>query len=176
VLRAAGLADMEAIRRWRNHPEVRRTFIHTAEIAVEQHREWWRITSSDPRSHVLIYENDDVPCGVVIFKDHDVGMRRAEWGFFLDIESLKATGKLFAAWIELEREAVRYGMDQLGLAVMGGRTLASNKSVLELHRRQGFVEVPERCYATDIDGRLTEVVWMELRREQWSFESAPSLR
>jgi RimJ/RimL family protein N-acetyltransferase len=163
MLRPAGDADVDAIRRWRNHPEVRRVFIHNSEITVEQHALWWRETSADPRSHVLIFEHRRTPCAVVIFKDHDRVARSAEWGFFLDIDGLRPAGELLGAWIALEREAIQFGTRNLGLAVMGGRTLASNASVLELHRRHGFVEIPDRVYSVDIDGRSTQVVWMELR-------------
>lgn len=163
MLRAASGADVEAIRRWRNHPDVRRHFIHTKEITPEEHRAWWTAVSADPASTVLVYEVDGVPAGAVIFRDHDPVARTAEWGFFLDVDGLRDRGALLTAWIELERAAIRYGFDILGLAVLGGRTLASNTAVLELHRRCGFREVPQRRYTTEIDGHAREVIWTELR-------------
>jgi UDP-4-amino-4,6-dideoxy-N-acetyl-beta-L-altrosamine N-acetyltransferase len=166
VLRAATDRDVETIRRWRNHPEVRRLFIHTTEITPEQHRAWWERVRADPGSVVLVYEFDGAAAGVVIFRDHDPVARTAEWGFFLDVDGLRARGSLLAAWVGLERAAIRYGFDELGLAVLGGRTLASNVAVLELHRRCGFREVPERRYTTEIDGVACEVVWTELRSDR----------
>lgn len=163
MLRPATDRDVEAIRQWRNHPEVRRHFVHTAEITPEQHLAWWNQVSADPASVVLVYEFDGVPAGAVIFRDHDRVARTAEWGFFLDVDGLAARGGLLPAWIGLERAAIRYGFDELGLTVLGGRTLASNAAVLELHRRCGFREVPQRRYTTEIDGVPREVVWTELR-------------
>jgi RimJ/RimL family protein N-acetyltransferase len=166
VLRKACDGDVEAIRRWRNHPEVRRHFIHTAEITPEQHRTWWSKVSADPGTTVLVYEIDCGPAGVVIFQDHDHVARTAEWGFFLDVDGLRARDRLLPVWIRLERAAIRYGFEELGLTVLGGRTLASNVAVLELHRRCGFREVPQRRYTTEIDGVDREVLWIELRSGQ----------
>jgi RimJ/RimL family protein N-acetyltransferase len=163
VLRPAVDADLETIRRWRNHPGVRRHFIHTREIDPAQHRSWWRGVCADPGRRVLMYEEGGTACGVVTFADHDPVARRAEWGFFLDVDGLAVSGRLFAAWVGLERAAIRYGFGDLGLAVLGGRTLASNTAVLELHRRCGFVEVPERRYRVEIDGRPCDVIWTERR-------------
>lgn len=171
MLRVAVDADVEMIRSWRNHSQVRRASIMRAEITPEGHREWWKRVSADPRAHVLIFEYAEAPAGVVTFKDHDPATCTAEWGFFLDVDRLKARGELLAAWIELERAAVAYGFDVLGLAVLGGRSLASNAAVLELHRRNGFVVVPERGYTTEIDGTPQQVVWTELRADERSRET-----
>jgi hypothetical protein len=46
---------------------------------------------------------------------------------------------------------------------MGGRTLAWNKQVLALHRRVGFVEIPERSYAATVAGQEQRVIWTERR-------------
>lgn len=163
ALRDANDGDVDSIRRWRNHPQVRRASIHTAYITPEGHRAWWAAVQSDPNRRVLIYERGGVGCGVVMFNDHDPVAGTAEWGFFLDVDGLQARGELLPAWIELEREAVAYGFDEMKLAEMGGRTLAWNKQVLALHRRFGFVVVPERGYTIEIDGVSQEVVWTALR-------------
>ncbi|MCA2217898.1 GNAT family N-acetyltransferase [Jidongwangia harbinensis] len=166
MLRPATEHDVETIRTWRNHPEVRRNFLYRAEITAAHHRQWWDRVSADPAERVLMYEHAGSACGVVTINDHDPVERRAEWGFFLDVDGLRSRGTLSAAWIGLERAAVRYAFDELRLSVLGGRTLADNRAVLELHRRTGFVTVPERCYTAMVDGRECRVVWMERLAER----------
>ncbi|MDR7278653.1 GNAT family N-acetyltransferase [Catenuloplanes atrovinosus] len=163
MLRPAEPRDLEDVRRWRNHPEVRAQFLYRDVITPEVHRAWWSRVSSDPGRRVLIYEHDGGPAGAVTFQDHDPVGRTAEWGFFLDLDGLRPRGALFGAWVGLEQAAIRYARDELRLAVLGARTLAANRPVLALHRRNGFVEVPERHYRTDIDGTPTDVLWLELR-------------
>jgi RimJ/RimL family protein N-acetyltransferase len=162
VLRDATDADVDMIRRWRNHPKVRGTSIFTDEITPERHARWWAAVSADPARRVLVFEYQGAPAGVVTVNDHDPVAGTAEWGFFLDVDGLTERGALLPAWMELERAAVRYGFDQLGLRALGGRTLAWNTQVLALHRRFGFEEVPDRSYVTSIEGVDQRVVWTEL--------------
>ncbi len=164
ALREANDADVESIRRWRNHDRVRQASIYTAYITPEGHRAWWVAVQADPARQVLIYERAGIPSGVVLFNDHDLVAGTAEWGFFLDVDGLQQRGELLPAWLELEKEAVAYGFDELKLTAMGGRTLAWNTQVLALHRRFGFTEVAERRCTTRIDGEDQVVVWTERRR------------
>jgi RimJ/RimL family protein N-acetyltransferase len=161
TLRDAREEDLEDIRRWRDHPKVRESHIFVDPITPEMHRAWWERVQADPGRRVLVFERSGKGCGVVTIMDHDPVTRTAEWGFFLDIDGLQ--GDLLPAWLELERDAVAYGRDKLNLVAMGGRTLASNRQVLALHRRFGFVEVPERSYTTIIAGAEQRVIWTELR-------------
>jgi RimJ/RimL family protein N-acetyltransferase len=66
---------------------------------------------------------------------------------------------LLGAWMRLEKEAVAYAFDTLGLETLGGETLADNKQVLALHRRFGFKET--RRYERLVDGEMKTVVWTE---------------
>ena len=166
MLRRATDADVETIRRWRNHQKVRASSIWIDYITPEGHAAWWARVSEDPQRDVLIFSYRGFDCGVVTINDHDRAAGTAEWGFFLDVDGLELRRELLPAWIELEREAVRYGFDELGLVSMGGRNLAWNKPVIDLHRRFGFVVVPERSYVTKIDGVDQEVLWTELSAER----------
>ncbi len=169
MLRDAGVADLDQIRRWRNHPRVRAAYIHTAFISPEEHAAWWSRVSRDPARRVLVFEFDGAPYGVVMFTV-EADRRSAEWGFFLDIEGLERRGALLPAWIAMEAEAIEYGFGVLGLEEIGGRTRATNRPVLELHRRFGFQQISERSYDTTIDGVPERIVWTALRRPQSEFE------
>ncbi|GAA0716868.1 GNAT family N-acetyltransferase [Dactylosporangium roseum] len=164
MLRDAFDTDVETIRQWRNHPRTRGASIHTAYITPEGHAQWWTKVRADPTKRVLIFSYRGQDCGVVTFNDHDEAAGTAEWGFFLDVDGLTERGELLPAWMELEKAAVAYAFDEMRLESFGGRTLAWNKQVIALHRRFGFVEVPERAYTTEIDGQEQSVVWTEKTR------------
>ncbi|WP_238008315.1 GNAT family N-acetyltransferase [Dactylosporangium sp. AC04546] len=164
MLRDARESDLETIRTWRNHPKTRAASIYTAHITPEGHARWWTNVQADPARRVLIFSYHGADCGVVTFNDHDPEAGTAEWGFFLDVDGLTERGELLPAWMELEKAAVAYAFDDLKLTSFGGRTLAWNKQVIGLHRRFGFVEVPERRYTTEIDGQDQLVVWTEKTR------------
>lgn len=147
MLRPARYSDRDLILPWRNHPSVRAVSLTTHEIKPEEHARWW-----DKRwQSVLIYEDDEgTPAGVVIFDGNT-------WSFYLDVVGLG--DRLLPAWLRLEKEAVEYAFGTLGLATLGGETLAENKQVLALHRRFGFRET--RRYERLVDGELKTVVWTE---------------
>ncbi len=156
MLRPAQDSDLDAMLVWRNHPEVRRVSLTQHEIAPDEHAAWWAKTKTDPTRLVLVYERDQVPSGVVTFFDLDADARSSWWGYYLDNAGLEARGAMFPAWIAIQREAVKYARDTLGLAQLDGETLADNTAVVEFNERQGFVEV-ER-YGRVIDGAEVEVV------------------
>ena len=146
MLRPARDSDRDLVLPWRNHPSVRAVSLTTHEIAPAEHAAWWARRSAD----VLIYEEDGVPAGVVIFNG-------STWSFYLDVEGLGR--RLLPAWMRLEKEAVEYAFGTLGLETLGGETLADNKQVLALHRRFGFRET--RRYERLVDGVPKTVVWTE---------------
>jgi RimJ/RimL family protein N-acetyltransferase len=161
ALREAWASDLETIREWRNHPKTRGASIYTAFITPEGHARWWTGVQKDPAKRVLIFAYRGRDCGVVLFNDHDRAGGTAEWGFFLDVDGLTERGELLPAWMELEKAAVAYARDVMGLRSVGGRTLAWNRPVLDLHRRFGFVENPARRYTTEVDGVEQLVLWTE---------------
>ncbi len=152
MLRPAADGDRDAVLAWRNHPEVRRASLTTHEIGAAEHAAWW---SGGGRDRVLIFEYAGTPAGVVTI-DPD-----GTWGFYLDVAGLTARGALLPAWLELERAAIAYAFDTLGLDRLAGETLAWNTQVLTLHRRFGFRET--RRYQRPVDGVPQEVVETELR-------------
>ncbi|SDL11221.1 GNAT family N-acetyltransferase [Tessaracoccus oleiagri] len=154
MLRPARDEDLDAMRAWRNHDEVRRVSLTQHVITPEEHVGWWERTKVDPTREVLIYERDGLPSGVVTFFDIEDG--KAWWGYYLDNAGLEERGAMFPAWISIQREAVKYARDVLGLTQLDGETLASNASAVDFNSRQGFVEV-ER-YPREVGGATIEVI------------------
>ena len=161
MIRPATDADRDAVLRWRNHPDVRAASLTRHEISPEEHAAWWKAALADPARKVLIYERREVPAGVVTFFDIDPDARSAWWGYYLDSDGLEATGQLLMAWLEIQREAVRYAFAELELELLEGEVLASNEAVRRLNRRQGFSEID--TYSRDIDGEPSDVVRIQLR-------------
>lgn len=136
---------------WRNHPAVRAVSMTTHEIKPAEHAAWW----SKNRQSVLIYEDEGVPAGVVIFSGET-------WSFYLDVAGLGR--RMLPAWMRLEKEAIEYAFGELGLERLDGETLEENKQVLALHRRFGFREV--RRYERSVDGVMKTVVVTERGRDE----------
>ena len=164
MLRPAEDQDLNAMRAWRNHPEVRRVSLTQHEIAADEHRGWWERVKADPMRLVLIYERGDLPSGVVAFFDLDREAGTAWWSYFLDNDGLEQRGELFPAWISIQRDAVRYAKKQLKLRHLHAETLTTNQAAADFNARQGLIEV-ER-YPHEVDGQQLEVIHSVITFEQ----------
>lgn len=122
----------------------------THEIRPDEHAAWW----SENWRNVLIYEDEGVPAGVVIFSGET-------WSFYLDVAGLGQ--RMLPAWMRLEKEAIEHAFGKLGLDRLGGETLEENRQVLALHRRFGFRET--RRYERAVDGVMKTVVVTERGRD-----------
>lgn len=142
MLRPATEADKESLRVWRNHPQVRAVSLTRDEITPQAHQAWWEGLQGDPTRQVLVYERGGVPCGVVTFFDiaERDGRRTASWGYYLDNDGLGGRGELLPAWMQIQREAVRWADDELDLDELGGEVIDSNDAVRRTNTRNGFVE------------------------------------
>jgi hypothetical protein len=150
VLRPALESERDTVLPWRNHPTVRAVSMTTHEIQPSEHAAWWARNFQN----VLIYEDQGVPAGVVIFSGET-------WSFYLDVDGLGR--RMLPAWMSLEKEAIAYAFGPLGLEKLSGETLEENQQVLALHRRFGFREV--RRYERSVDGVLKTVVVTERGRD-----------
>lgn len=154
MLREATDADLDDMRTWRNHPEVRRVSLTQHEIQPDEHRAWWEKTKNDPTRKVLIYERDDIPSGVVTFFDMEDG--KSWWGYYLDNDGLEQRGAMFPAWMSIQREAIKYAKNELGLTQLDGETLAMNESAVGFNERMGFEEVQR--YKREVGDETYEVI------------------
>jgi RimJ/RimL family protein N-acetyltransferase len=67
LLRRATIEDAPLLHRWRNHPDVRRFSLTTAEIAWEDHLAWLESSLRSQDRHVLIAERRGHPVGTLRF-------------------------------------------------------------------------------------------------------------
>ncbi|HHX46612.1 MAG TPA: GNAT family N-acetyltransferase, partial [Brevibacterium sp.] len=139
MLRPASDGDRDRILAWRNHDEVRAVSLTQHVISADEHARWWDATMADDSRQVLVYERDRLPSGVVSF--WDLTESSGWWGYYLDNAGVDERGVRFPAWISIQREAVKYARDILGLRELHGETLTSNESVREFNARQGFEEL-----------------------------------
>lgn len=164
MLRPANSADRDRIRLWRNHPTVRAVSVTTHEIGAEEHNRWFSAALENPSTRILIYEQDDIASGVVTFTEIDAQHRSATWGFYLDNAGLEDRGDSLSAWLTVQREAVAYAFDALGLAELTGEVLEHNVVVRRMNRRLGFVE--GEPITKTIDGTPVRSFPISLRRDE----------
>ncbi|MBO1765702.1 MULTISPECIES: GNAT family N-acetyltransferase [unclassified Allobranchiibius] len=165
MLRPATEVDKESVRTWRNHPAVRSVSLTRGVISPQEHDRYWAALQDDPSRIVLMYERGGTPSGVVTFFgiEQESGERRAMWGYYLDNAGLEARGELLPAWIQIQREAVRYAFGELGLEQLDGEVLDANEAVRRMNTRNGFEEISATEHT--IDGERVLVHTIRRRRQ-----------
>jgi UDP-4-amino-4,6-dideoxy-N-acetyl-beta-L-altrosamine N-acetyltransferase len=151
-------ADLDAVLRWRNHPDVRRHMFTQHEITVAEHRAWFESASRDPRRHLLIFEAGGAPAGFVSFALGDeAGV--ADWGFYLAPEAARGQGRA------LGTAALAFAFKELKVSKVRGEALEDNERSIKFHERLGFAR--EGLLRKDAGGRPVGVVRFGLAASAW---------
>lgn len=130
-IRPMSLKDIEMVLEWRNHPAVRRFMFSQAEISIAEHRAWYEKCSKDPRRHLLIYEEENLPLGFMnVSESLEGGI--AEWSFHVSPSAPKGTGT------KLGMSALSYSFSILNLHKIFGQVLEYNDRSIKLHQRLKF--------------------------------------
>jgi len=140
-LRKMHAKDLEMVFAWRNHPSIRQHMITQHLITMDEHRQWFEQTSSNPHCTILLVEHQDAPFGLVHFTDIQADAS-VEWGFYVAPDARKGSGHL------LGKCALAFAFEQLSVHKVCGRVLANNEVSIRFHERLGF----------SFEGRLREQV------------------
>lgn len=139
LLRPMEAGDLDLVRDWRNHQDVRRFMISQHLIAPAEHRDWFERCAGEPMRRLYILQQGDRPLGFAQLSGvvrHGI----ADWGFYVSPQAPRGSG-----W-ELGRRVLAAAFDGEGLHKVCGQTLVSNERSRRLHQRLGFAE----------EGRLRE--------------------
>lgn len=151
-------ADLDAVLRWRNHPDVRRHMFTQHEITAAEHRAWFERAGSDPRRHLLIFESGGAPAGFVSFAlGDDSGV--ADWGFYLAPEAARGQGQA------LGTAALEFAFKELKVRKVCGEALEDNERSIKFHERLGFAR--EGVLRKAAGGRAVVVVRFGLAAPAW---------
>lgn len=133
ALRPLQEADLEVVRAWRNHIDVRRFMYTQHEISEQEHRAWFQRAQTDSQRHLLLAERADQPFGFVNIQVLDVVAKRAEWGFYLAPEAERGSGQA------LGTAALNHAFCHLALHKLCSETFADNLRSIRFHERLGFI-------------------------------------
>ncbi|MFT5719670.1 MAG: UDP-4-amino-4,6-dideoxy-N-acetyl-beta-L-altrosamine N-acetyltransferase [Oleiphilaceae bacterium] len=123
--------DLDMVRGWRNHLNVRRYMYTQHEISSTEHHAWFERERKDCSKHLLIFEYDKTPKGYLNLNTHG-GSPIVDWGFYLAPNSERGIGK------KLGVLALEYAFLSLKLHKICGQALAYNEKSIGFHQRLGF--------------------------------------
>ena len=156
TLRRATDSDIDTVRRWRNHPDVRRVMFTTHEISADEHAAWWQRTQRSADHRLLIIEHRGVPRGVVTFSRNAEAIATWLWGFYLDPDGFDDGTERLRAWHGMEVASLNWAQLELRATEVRCEVFAFNTAVLQMHLRHRFKEVGR--YLRERDGESLEVI------------------
>jgi UDP-4-amino-4,6-dideoxy-N-acetyl-beta-L-altrosamine N-acetyltransferase len=156
--------DCDMIREWRNLPRVSDYMLTDHVISPEEHAAWFARILKDPscRYWIIVCDGEDV--GQANIYNINLTHRRCYWGFY--VVSPNVRGKGIGSYAEYR--VLSYVFDELKLEKLCCETLASNRGVIEMHRRFfGFAE--EGVFRKHIikKGVFQDVVCQAILKEEW---------
>ena len=123
--------DLETVRSWRNHPDVRCHMLTQHEISAAEHAQWFSKVQQDTKRHVMLVHEDQQPLGLVHFtpvNPHGV----MDWGFYLTPQAPAGSGS------KLARKALDFAFKQQGWHKVCGQVISSNAASRRFHLKLGF--------------------------------------
>lgn len=147
ALRSVSESDLETLRRWRNHPDIRCRMFDQNHITAEGQRRWFARKSADPGSAMRLYTRDGIPQGFVHFTRSEEAGETWEWGFYLAPEAPRGQGRTLGLL------ALQWAFSALAARRVSARVLENNAPSLALHRALGFTETAQAggvvCFTLD---------------------------
>ncbi len=126
--------DLREILDWRNEPEVRKNMYTSHEISWEEHLNWYKKLLSDDSRICLKCIHDNSTLGIVNFIGLSKENMNAFWGFYAKVDAPRGAGVI------IEYEALQYAFETLNLHKLNCEVIAFNKTVLNMHKKTGFVQ------------------------------------
>lgn len=153
-------SDLEAVLRWRNHPDVRKCMLSTREISMADHFAWFNHSEKDDTRALLVVEEDGQMMGCVVFSNVSCA-GTADWSFYVDPEGIAGTGRRVCA------ASLDFAFNELQIHKVAGQVLDFNDASIRTHLRLGFRQegvLREHCL---IDGRHLDLIVFGLLSYEW---------
>jgi UDP-4-amino-4,6-dideoxy-N-acetyl-beta-L-altrosamine N-acetyltransferase len=166
ALREIRLEDKEIIYRWRNLPEVAQYMYTDHWIMPEEHERWIRgILKDRQRKYWMITHNQE-DVGLVNLYEINKKDKRAYWSFYLGHPGAREKG----VGSIVEYLILRYVFEDLHFNRLCCEVLATNETVIEMHKRFGFVQEGYLRQHVMKGGQPTDVVSLAILWEEWELQ------
>lgn len=131
-LRPMKIDDLELIRAWRNHDNVRKFMFSQRVINSDAHQKWFKKANNDSLHKLFIFEDHADPIGFTQLKTKD--NRLYEWGFYTSPDAEKGSGT------RMLKLVIQQAFHELRATKLYGEVLGFNRASIKLHEKLGFTQ------------------------------------
>ncbi|MGC8557245.1 MAG: UDP-4-amino-4,6-dideoxy-N-acetyl-beta-L-altrosamine N-acetyltransferase [Fervidicoccus sp.] len=138
--------EIELVRIWRNHTDVRKWMYTDHEISKEEHLNFIENLKKDTKNFYYLLSKDQKYIGVISLSRLSVKNRNAYFGIYANpLEKVPNAG------IILEKASLKLAFEVANLHTLKLEVVENNERALRFYKRMGFKE----------EGRLKEFVFKE---------------
>lgn len=150
----------------RNQLSVRKSMFTEHKISLKEHLAWVDRLIKDKKHLVFGVLIDNKIIGSVSINALDYLHLKSDWAFYLDENIRNGLGAA------IEFNLIKFVFNELGLGKLNCEVIESNKAVIKLHKKFGFIEEGLRRKNIVKDKKRTGVVFLGLAKSDWNnFES-----
>lgn len=131
-LREMTVEDLEMVRAWRNHPDIKKFMFTQNEVLPEEHLAWFERANKDGSKNLLIYMENALSLGFVQFSAIRNQKTIVDWGFYTAPNANKGTGT------KMTTLGLDYAFNQLNAHKVFAEILKYNAPSIKLHQKLGF--------------------------------------
>lgn len=141
--------ELEMVRKWRNHPDIKRWMYHQHEISEEEHRSFVESLRKSFQNAYWLVKGDERYVGVLYFNRINLEQRHTYFGIYANpYDRIPGAGRILGNLV------IKLAFDMLDLHTLKLEVLEDNEKAIRLYANLGFKE----------EGRLKEFV---IRNGRW---------
>ena len=164
TLRAIEKRDVEVLRNWRNHPEMRKYLFSHMPVSEIQQAGWYERSASDTRNQILMVDDPTgQTVGYVQLSRIDYKNRSVEIGGHLSPE---AQGQGYGR--DAFHTLMRFAFRQMNMHRVSLEVFDFNDRAIALYKKLGFHEEGRLRDAVFQDGRYYDIVVMSILESEFS--------
>ncbi|QWK19042.1 MAG: UDP-4-amino-4,6-dideoxy-N-acetyl-beta-L-altrosamine N-acetyltransferase [Hydrogenobacter thermophilus] len=154
--------ELELVRTWRNHPEVRKWMYNDQEISKEEHFRFVERLKEDSKNFYYLAVKDNAYMGVVNLVRADLRNRNAYFGIYANPENrIQGTGFI------LGKALLKLAFEIALLHTLRLEVLENNIKALNLYRKLGFKEEGILREFVLKEGKWFDVIVMGMTEEEY---------
>jgi len=131
-LREMEVEDLDIVRVWRNHPDIKKFMFNQEDVLPDEHLSWYQGAKANNLKTLLVYIEDALPLGFVQFSAIRNQKSIVDWGFYIAPYANKGTGT------KMTKLALDVAFYQLNAHKVFAEILEFNIPSIRLHQKIGF--------------------------------------
>ncbi len=154
--------EVEMVRIWRNHPEVKRWMYNDRYITKEEHLNFISSLKMDERNFYYLVKKDSLNVGVLSLNRVDLYNRNSYFGIYAN-----PFERLPYAAVVLEKALLKLAFEVANLHTLKLEVIENNERAIKFYKRMGFKEEGRLREFVYREGRWLDVIIMGMTEEEY---------